>query len=96
MMAPAARLPRSLRSLPRGATRRRRATVPIRALLGGKDFAVHPSLVAPATAIADDYAVELVAGCGHFLPEEAPDLVRARITELAADVHARAGAARWG
>lgn len=62
---------------------RRRASVPVHALLGTRDFAIHPSLVAPATALADDYAVELVEGAGHFVPEEAPDVVRARIVELA-------------
>ena len=77
-----------LRELPAGARdpERRRATVPIRALLGTKDFAVHRSLLSPETALADDYTVELVPGCGHFLAEEAPDLVRTRLLELAAAV----------
>jgi pimeloyl-ACP methyl ester carboxylesterase len=33
--------------------------------------------------IADDYLVELLAGCGHFTPEERPDQVRARLVALA-------------
>ncbi|WP_068021229.1 alpha/beta fold hydrolase [Nocardia mexicana] len=63
---------------------RRRATLPIRALFGIDDGAIHRSLAAADTAIADDYTVEYVSGCGHFIPEERPDLVRARLLELAA------------
>ncbi|WP_024803297.1 alpha/beta fold hydrolase [Nocardia sp. BMG51109] len=64
---------------------RRRATVPIRALFGVDDGAVHPSLASAQTANADDYTVEYVSGCGHFIAEERPDLVRTRLTELAAE-----------
>jgi hypothetical protein len=32
--------------------------------------------------IADDYSVELLAGCGHFTPER-PDQVRSRLVALA-------------
>ncbi|WP_460696423.1 alpha/beta fold hydrolase [Nocardia thraciensis] len=63
---------------------RRRATLPIRALFGIDDGAIHRSLASADTAIADDYTVEYVSGCGHFIPEERPDLVRARLLELAA------------
>lgn len=62
---------------------RRRATVPVRALVGERDFAVHPALLSPGTALADDYSVGVVPGAGHFLPDEAPDAVRARVVELA-------------
>jgi pimeloyl-ACP methyl ester carboxylesterase len=74
-----------LRELPEMLLRpeRRRATVPIRALFGVDDFAIHDSLAAPETANADDYELERVPGCGHFTPEERPDLVRARLVELA-------------
>jgi pimeloyl-ACP methyl ester carboxylesterase len=61
---------------------RRRAPVPIRALLGTKDFAIHRSLMAPETALADDYTLELIPGAGHFLAEEAPDTVRERLVGL--------------
>jgi pimeloyl-ACP methyl ester carboxylesterase len=40
-------------------------------------------MVSPETALADDYTLELVPGCGHFLPEEAPGVVRERLVELA-------------
>ncbi|WP_280377741.1 alpha/beta fold hydrolase, partial [Nocardia wallacei] len=63
---------------------RRRATVPIRALFGTDDGAIHRDLAAAETANADDYTVEYVPGCGHFIPEERPDLVRSRLLDLAA------------
>ncbi len=73
-----------LRELPSGASapERRRATVPIRALFGMGDFAVHPSLASPRTANADDYTFERV-DAGHFVIDERPDLVRARLIALA-------------
>ena len=60
----------------------RRSTVPIRALFGMADFAVHHSLAAPKTANADDYTFEPV-DAGHFVVDERPDLVRARLIALA-------------
>jgi pimeloyl-ACP methyl ester carboxylesterase len=75
-----------LREVPEG-TRRpetRRATVPIRALFGLGDAAVHPSLAAPETAKADDYTLE-TADASHFIVDERPELVRARLIALAAE-----------
>ena len=60
----------------------RRSAVPIRALFGMADFAVHHSLAAPETANADDYTFEPV-DAGHFVVDERPDLVRARLIALA-------------
>lgn len=76
-----------LREIPDAARNpeRRRATIPIRALFGVDDVAVHHSLAAADTARADDYTFEPVTGCGHFVADERPDLVRARLIELAAD-----------
>jgi pimeloyl-ACP methyl ester carboxylesterase len=62
----------------------RRATVPIRALFGLGDAAVHPSWVAAETANADDYTLETV-DTSHFVIDERPDLVRAKLIALAAD-----------
>ena len=62
----------------------RRATVPIRVLFGTGDFAVHQSLADPATANADDYTFEPV-DAGHFVIDERPDLVRAKLIALAAE-----------
>ncbi|MFJ9366652.1 alpha/beta fold hydrolase [Nocardia sp. NPDC101769] len=63
----------------------RRATVPVRALFGKDDSAVHYSLAAAETARADDYTLELVEGCGHFIVDERPELVRARLIGLAGE-----------
>lgn len=73
-----------LHELPRAASRPelRRATVPIRALFGMSDPAVHHSLASPETANADDYTFEPV-DAGHFIVDERPDLVRARLIALA-------------
>ena len=60
----------------------RRTTVPIRALFGMSDFAVHHSLASPATAKADDYTFEPV-DAGHFVIDERPELVRERLIALA-------------
>lgn len=73
-----------LRELPTLARRpeRRRATVPIRALFGVDDPAIHPSLAAAETANADNYTLEHVPDCGHFITDERPDLIRARLLDL--------------
>jgi pimeloyl-ACP methyl ester carboxylesterase len=73
-----------LRELPTaaGQPERRRAPVPIRCLFGMADFAVHHSLASPQTVNADDYTFEPVAA-GHFIIDERPDLVRARLIALA-------------
>jgi pimeloyl-ACP methyl ester carboxylesterase len=73
-----------LREIPQGASNpeTRRATVPIRALYGTRDLAVHRSFVAPETANADDYTVE-TADATHFIVDERPDLARARLIALA-------------
>jgi len=56
--------------------------VPIRALYGTRDLAVHRSFIAPETANADDYTVE-TADATHFIVDERPDLARARLIALA-------------
>jgi pimeloyl-ACP methyl ester carboxylesterase len=66
----------------------RRATVPIRALFGLGDAAVHPSWVAAETANADDYTLETV-DASHFVIDERPDLVRAKLIALAEETASR-------
>ncbi len=73
----------------------RRTTIPIRALFGMHDFAVHPSLASPRTAMADDYTFEAV-DAGHFVIDERPDLVRARLIALAQSTGSRGGSAADG
>jgi pimeloyl-ACP methyl ester carboxylesterase len=73
-----------LREIPEGARNpeHRRATVPIRALFGTGDIFVHSSFAAPETANADDYTLETV-DASHFVVDERPDLVRAKLIALA-------------
>lgn len=68
----------------------RRATVPIRALFGLSDAAIHRSLAAVETANADDYTLEVVVDSGHFIVDERPDLVRAKLVDLAEETKAGA------
>ncbi len=79
-----------LRELPFAASHpeQRRATVPIRALFGTRDFAIHPSLASPVTANADDYTFEAV-DAGHFVIDERPEVVRARLIALAEETGPR-------
>jgi pimeloyl-ACP methyl ester carboxylesterase len=73
-----------VREIPGGARHpeARRATVPIRALFGTRDTAVHRSFAAPETVNADDYTLE-TADTTHFIIDERPDLVRAKLIGLA-------------
>jgi pimeloyl-ACP methyl ester carboxylesterase len=77
-----------LRELPRQARRPegRRGTVPTRCLFGVDDLAIHVSTAAAETADHDDYSLEPVAGCGHFIADERPDLVRAGMMALLAEL----------
>jgi pimeloyl-ACP methyl ester carboxylesterase len=61
---------------------RRWSTVPTRVLFGRNDTAIHPDLAAAETARADDYAIDVVDG-GHFILDEQPGLVRAKLIALA-------------
>jgi pimeloyl-ACP methyl ester carboxylesterase len=57
---------------------RGRLRVPARLVVGAHDPVVRPSLLAGRERHADDLTVELVAGCGHWIPAERPDLVAER------------------
>lgn len=72
------------REVPAGARtgERRQSTVPTRVLFGKSDTAIHPDLAAAETARADDYTLELVDG-GHFIVDEHPEAVRAKLIALA-------------
>jgi len=63
----------------------RRSVVPTLALFGSSDTAIHHSLADARSANADDYRLELVYHCGHFIAEERPALVRRRLIDLAAN-----------
>jgi len=63
----------------------RSVSLPIRALHGVDDFAIHRALAKKETTLAADYEIEYVEGCGHFIADERPDLVRDRLLSLAAE-----------
>ncbi len=85
-----------LREMPKQARNpeQRRGLVPTRGLFGVDDVAIHAGLASPATAAADDYKLQTVEGCGHFIADERPDLVRAGLIGL--DAEFPAAAARQG
>ena len=76
-----------LREFPSAArnSEERRITKPVRVLFGTGDIAIHPSMAEPSAVTekqADDYAYEAVDS-GHFVIDELPDLVRAKLIALA-------------
>ena len=60
----------------------RRIDVPVRVLFGQRDTAIHASMAARETTKAGDYEVEFVDG-SHFIIDERPELVRAKLIALA-------------
>jgi pimeloyl-ACP methyl ester carboxylesterase len=51
-------------------------------MTGEKDPAVPPVLLEGAESEADELVVETIPGCGHFVPEERPDVVAERALAL--------------
>ena len=76
-----------LQELPSAAVHpeKRRLTVPTRAVFGMADRALHWSQASVRTARAEDYQLELVTYCGHFIADELPGIVRERLAALAAE-----------
>ncbi len=62
-----------------GRWRDQRLTVPTRIVFGERDRYVSPKLLPGYEPYADDMEVELVPDSGHFIVEEKPDLVVARL-----------------
>ena len=62
-----------------GRWRDQRLTVPTRIVFGERDRYVSPKLLPGYEPYADDLEVELVPDSGHFIVEEKPDLVVARL-----------------
>lgn len=56
--------------------------VPTRVMTGTRDGAVTPILLEGTERHGDDLVTEVVAGCGHFLPEERPAVVAERALAL--------------
>jgi pimeloyl-ACP methyl ester carboxylesterase len=59
-----------------------RLPVPTRVMVGAGDPAIRPFLLEGAERDADDLVVEIVPDCGHFVPEEHPELVAERARAL--------------
>jgi pimeloyl-ACP methyl ester carboxylesterase len=59
-----------------------RLRVPTRIMVGARDPAIPVVLLDGADEDADDVCVEIVPECGHFVPEEHPELVAQRAREL--------------
>src|SRR5215218_3130094 len=75
-------LTRELPGLVGGRYRGARLTMPVRFLIGRGDPFFYDEIVDEAAPHADDYTGEAVPDVKHFLPEEAPDLLRERLLAL--------------
>jgi pimeloyl-ACP methyl ester carboxylesterase len=64
-----------LTRLKKGRYRSQRLTVPTRLLAGDADPVVRGDILAGFEPYADDMSVEIIAGCGHFIAEEKPEVV---------------------
>jgi pimeloyl-ACP methyl ester carboxylesterase len=73
---------RELPSLARGRYSDAHLSVPTRSVLGARDPLIRGADLGGYEAHATDMTVERVPDAGHFLPEERPELVVARIEEL--------------
>jgi pimeloyl-ACP methyl ester carboxylesterase len=62
-----------------GRFRGERIGVPIRFLVGDRDPLYYPELVEEQATHIDDYEGEALSDVGHFIPEEVPDLLSARV-----------------
>ena len=59
-----------------------RLAVPTRLVIGAHDGIGSPALLDGWQANADDMSVEVLEGIGHFIPEEAPATVAARVEDV--------------
>jgi pimeloyl-ACP methyl ester carboxylesterase len=75
-------LARELPALVRGRYDDARLRVPTLLLTGADDPVVRPEMLDGAERQVDVLRTEVIAGCGHFVPEERPDLVIAAAREL--------------
>jgi pimeloyl-ACP methyl ester carboxylesterase len=65
-----------------GKYRSQRLRVPTKMLHGLEDHILRPAFIAGYEPFADDMTIELVPGAGHFIAEEAPQLVAQRALDF--------------
>jgi pimeloyl-ACP methyl ester carboxylesterase len=75
-------LMRELGPLVRGAYRDRRLSVPTRLLIGAEDQDFKGDTMTGYEDYADDMRIEWLPRAGHWLPEEAPELVLDRLVDF--------------
>jgi len=75
-------LTRELPRLKNGDHRSQRSPVPTRILTGEADPVIRADILAGFEPYADDMSVEEIAGCGHFIAEEKPEVVIERARAL--------------
>jgi pimeloyl-ACP methyl ester carboxylesterase len=68
----------------RGRYAEKRLTVPTRLVFGVDDFVLRPQMLAGYERHAEQMRVEFIAGCGHFIADERPDVVAAHAREFLA------------
>jgi pimeloyl-ACP methyl ester carboxylesterase len=56
-----------------------RVRVPVRFMVGDRDLLFEEGMELEPAEHTDDYRGEVLGGVGHFLPEQAPDLLRERV-----------------
>jgi pimeloyl-ACP methyl ester carboxylesterase len=72
-----------LREVPRlGRYGNQRLVVPTRLIIGKHDMIGSPALLDGWQANADDMSVEVLEDVGHFIPDEAPAAVAARVIDM--------------
>jgi pimeloyl-ACP methyl ester carboxylesterase len=78
-------LTRELPAVAAGRYGHRRLRVPTRLIVGQSDPVIRPSMLRGIEGHADDIRASLVPDCGHFVPEEQPQLVAAAARDLFGD-----------
>jgi pimeloyl-ACP methyl ester carboxylesterase len=73
---------REFPAIARGAYNDKRLRTPTLLMFGTKDFAISTAFLRGYEPYVDDFTLELVPDCGHFIEEEKPQLVTERALEF--------------
>jgi pimeloyl-ACP methyl ester carboxylesterase len=65
-----------------GRYRGERVTVPVYFMVGDGDLLFYEEMVDEHLGHVDDYRGEVLRGVGHFIPEEAPELLRQKVLDF--------------